>query len=48
VIPSKISIVLRRGDRVVLQTVGGGGNGCVSARLPTSAADDIADGKGLA
>jgi N-methylhydantoinase B/oxoprolinase/acetone carboxylase alpha subunit len=48
VIPSKISTLLRRGDRVIVLTAGGGGNGGSPARLAASAAEDIADGKTLA
>ncbi len=43
VIPSKVLTVLNRGDRVIVETPGGGGYG--EAHLRTRVADDIADGK---
>ncbi len=45
VIPSKLMTVLRAGDRVLVETAGGGGNGPVAARDPAAVAADLADGK---
>jgi N-methylhydantoinase B len=45
VIPSKMMTTLRRGDRVIIQTAGGGGNGPARARDPGAIDIDIADGK---
>ena len=45
VIPSKRVTGLRRGDRVVLQTAGGGGFGAPEGRDPAALARDLADGK---
>ncbi|MBS0643225.1 MAG: hydantoinase B/oxoprolinase family protein [Proteobacteria bacterium] len=44
-IPSKLVTRLQRGDRVVIQTAGGGGHGDPAARDPALAALDVADGK---
>ncbi len=44
-IPSKIVTVLRTGDRVTVETAGGGGNGDPARRLRERVAADIADGK---
>jgi N-methylhydantoinase B/oxoprolinase/acetone carboxylase alpha subunit len=45
VIPSKIVSRLDRGDRVLIQTAGGGGHGDEHARDPHLRALDLADGK---
>jgi N-methylhydantoinase B len=45
VIPSKAMATLRAGDRVVVETAGGGGNGPASQRDPAARARDLADGK---
>jgi N-methylhydantoinase B len=45
IIPSKIATVLRAGDRVTVETAGGGGYGDPRRRRPELAAADIADGK---
>ncbi len=45
VIPSKIATVLHPGDRVTVETAGGGGYGDPSRRDPALRAADIADGK---
>src|SRR5205807_210833 len=45
VIPSKIVTMLRKSDRVVVETAGGGGFGDPSARDPAHVAADIANGK---
>jgi N-methylhydantoinase B len=45
VIPSKMMTTLKRGDRVFIETAGGGGNGAPSARSPNAREADIADGK---
>lgn len=45
VIPSKIVATLRKGDRLVVETAGGGGYGPAAARDPARIAADIADGK---
>ncbi len=45
VIPSKRVTGLRRGDRVVVQTAGGGGFGAPEKRDPAALARDLADGK---
>ncbi len=45
VIPSKGMYVLKPGDRVVVETAGGGGHGDAHAREPERVAADIADGK---
>jgi N-methylhydantoinase B len=45
VIPSKMMTTLRRGDRVLIQTAGGGGNGPPAERNRTALEVDIADGK---
>ncbi|MBY0290807.1 MAG: hydantoinase B/oxoprolinase family protein, partial [Mycobacteriaceae bacterium] len=45
VIPSKMMTTLMRGDRVVIKTAGGGGNGAPDARDPAAMAIDVADGK---
>ena len=44
-IPSKIVSRLQRGERVVIQTAGGGGHGDERARDPAAIALDLADGK---
>ncbi|WP_158258466.1 hydantoinase B/oxoprolinase family protein [Rhodopila globiformis] len=44
-IPSKIVSRLHRGDRVVIQTAGGGGHGAADDRDPRLVAVDLADGK---
>jgi N-methylhydantoinase B len=45
VIPSKQMTTLHKGDRVVVETAGGGGNGPVSERPRSAILADIADGK---
>ncbi|HTZ37923.1 MAG TPA: hydantoinase B/oxoprolinase family protein [Stellaceae bacterium] len=45
VIASKTATVLRAGDRVVIETAGGGGYGDPALRDPARAAADAADGK---
>lgn len=45
VIPSKIVTTLRPGDRLTVQTAGGGGYGDPARRAPERRAADIADGK---
>ena len=45
VVASKVMARLRRGDRVVVETAGGGGNGLPTARDADSLALDLADGK---
>ena len=45
VIPSKIATMLHPGDRVVVETAGGGGYGDPARRSADRAAADIADGK---
>jgi N-methylhydantoinase B len=45
VIPSKLMTTLRPGDRVVIETAGGGGNGPVAGRSRQAAEIDRADGK---
>ena len=45
VIPSKAMTTLRAGDRIVVETAGGGGNGPLSQRDPTATTRDLADGK---
>jgi N-methylhydantoinase B/oxoprolinase/acetone carboxylase alpha subunit len=44
-IPSKIATVLHPGDRVTVETAGGGGYGDPARRKPELAVADIADGK---
>jgi N-methylhydantoinase B len=44
-IPSKMLTTLKRGDRVVIETAGGAGNGPASARDRALVATDVADGK---
>jgi N-methylhydantoinase B/oxoprolinase/acetone carboxylase alpha subunit len=44
-IPSKAMALLQKGDRVVVTTAGGGGNGSPSDRDPALAEADIQDGK---
>jgi N-methylhydantoinase B len=44
-IPSKMLTTLKRGDRVVIETAGGAGNGPASARDRAMVATDVADGK---
>lgn len=45
VIPSKIVTTLRPGDRLTVETAGGGGYGDPARRAPERRAADIADGK---
>jgi N-methylhydantoinase B len=45
IIPSKGMTTLRAGDRVVVETAGGGGNGPPAERDPAALARDLADGK---
>jgi N-methylhydantoinase B len=45
VIPSKMMTTLKRGDRIVIQTAGGGGSGPAGARDHRAVEIDIADGK---
>ena len=45
VIPSKIVTRLNKGDRLVVETAGGGGHGDPAARPPGRVAEDIANGK---
>ncbi|GGF50098.1 N-methylhydantoinase B [Azorhizobium oxalatiphilum] len=45
VIPSKQMTTLGKGDRVVVETAGGGGNGPVTERTRTDILTDIANGK---
>jgi N-methylhydantoinase B/oxoprolinase/acetone carboxylase alpha subunit len=45
VIPSKAMTTLRRGDRVVIETAGGGGNGLPAGRSRSALDTDLADGK---
>ena len=45
VIPSKRMTTLKQGDRVFIETAGGGGNGAPGARNPDALETDIADGK---
>jgi N-methylhydantoinase B len=45
IVPSKIATVLRPGDRVTVETAGGGGFGNPGLRNPELTAADIADGK---
>jgi len=45
IIPSKIATVLRPGDRLTVETAGGGGYGDPHRRQRELAAADIADGK---
>jgi N-methylhydantoinase B len=45
VVPSKQTINLRRGDRLVLLTTGGGGYGDPRTRPPGQVLDDVVDGK---
>jgi N-methylhydantoinase B/oxoprolinase/acetone carboxylase alpha subunit len=47
-IPSKIVTRLRKGDRVVIETAGGGGYGDAAKRAPAARAADVADGKVIA
>src|SRR5499433_3326110 len=44
-VPSKLVTTLRAGDRVVLETAGGGGYGAPSGREPELVRLDVADGK---
>ncbi len=44
-VPSKLVTTLRAGDRVVLETAGGGGYGEPSRREPERVRGDVADGK---
>jgi N-methylhydantoinase B len=45
VIPSKIVTVLKPGDRVVVETAGGGGYGPAAERAPERLREDVRDGK---
>ena len=45
VVPSKCQTVLNRGDRLRVETAGGGGYGDPGARDPAALARDLADGK---
>lgn len=45
VVPSKIVTTLFKGDRVLVETAGGGGFGAPSARDPGLIKNDVADGK---
>jgi N-methylhydantoinase B len=45
VIPSKIATILHAGDRIVVETAGGGGYSDPAKRAPDRMAADIADGK---
>ncbi len=45
VVPSKCQTVLNRGDRLRVETAGGGGHGDPGARDPAALARDLADGK---
>jgi N-methylhydantoinase B len=42
---SKIVTVLHQGDRLTIETAGGGGYGAPALRAPQSVADDVSDGK---
>ncbi len=44
-IPSKLVTTLHKGDRVLVETAGGGGYGDASRRAPDARAADVADGK---
>jgi N-methylhydantoinase B/oxoprolinase/acetone carboxylase alpha subunit len=44
-IPSKLVTELQRGDRVVLETAGGGGHGDPARRAPDQVQSDLANGK---
>ena len=44
-VPSKIVTRLRKGDRVVIETAGGGGYGAPAKRTAAARAADVADGK---
>jgi N-methylhydantoinase B/oxoprolinase/acetone carboxylase alpha subunit len=44
-IPSKIAATLRPGDRVTVETAGGGGYGDLRRRAPDLVGADTADGK---
>jgi len=44
-VPSKMNIELRRGDRLLLWTSGGGGYGAPRERAPERVLDDVLDGK---
>jgi N-methylhydantoinase B len=45
IIPSKIVTRLSAGDRLVVETAGGGGYGEPKSRSPERIADDVANGK---
>ena len=44
-VPSKLVTTLHQGDRVVIETAGGGGYGAAEQRDPQSLSADLADGK---
>jgi N-methylhydantoinase B len=45
VVPSKMMTTLKRGDRVIIETAGGGGSGPATERNKEALAIDLADGK---
>jgi N-methylhydantoinase B/oxoprolinase/acetone carboxylase alpha subunit len=45
IIPSKTVTRMQPGDRLVIETAGGGGYGAATRRHPAAAAADVADGK---
>jgi N-methylhydantoinase B len=45
VIPSKLMTVLRKGDRLIIETAGGGGFGDARRRAQAALAGDIEDAK---
>jgi N-methylhydantoinase B len=45
IIPSKIATMLRPGDRLVVETAGGGGYGDPRRRPAERVAEDVANGK---
>jgi N-methylhydantoinase B/oxoprolinase/acetone carboxylase alpha subunit len=45
VVKSKIVATLRKGDRIVIATAGGGGHGAPAARDPASVQADLRNGK---
>ena len=44
-IPSKLMTVLRKGDRVIVTTAGGGGNGNPEKRSAVALSEDVGNGK---